>query len=216
MAVSHRCVVEWQCFWVAIFVQTGCAFTTALTFVTFAARCALATALALATLTAFCALTTWFALLTTGVGVATLGALATLFTCHAFVACFCARFGLGFRCGVVVDGCLAFGVATILAFTTTTAVAVLTWATTVTATLATTTFGATAFSTRLYSAFATLWAFTACRALCAGTTTFDTFWATFGAVTTTGAATTSTTAITTAIGAAAITAFAAIGWGFVA
>jgi hypothetical protein len=164
--------------------------------------------LALATLTAFCALTTWFALLTTGVGVATLGALATLFTCHAFVACFCARLGLGFRCGVVVDGCLAFGVATILAFTTTTAAAILTWATTVTATLATTTF-----STRLYGAFATLWAFTACRALCAGGTTFDAFWAAFGAVTTTGAATTATT---TAIGASAITAFAAIGWGFVA
>jgi hypothetical protein len=91
LAFGCRSVVEWQSFWVAVLVQARGAFTA--TFVAFAAWAALATALAaFTTLTAFCTITARLALL-----VAAFGAFAALFAGHAFVTCFGACFGLGFR-----------------------------------------------------------------------------------------------------------------------
>jgi hypothetical protein len=83
-----------------------------------------------------------------------LSAFAALFAGHAFVACFGACFGLCFRCGVVVEGSLAFGITT---FTTSTAVAVLAWAASFAATLA-----ATAFTALFHIAFAALSTLAAC------------------------------------------------------
>jgi hypothetical protein len=81
-------LVEWQGFWVAVFVQTWGAFTA--TLVALAAWAAFTTALT--AFTTFAALSARFALL-----VAAFGAFAAFFTGHAFVACFGACFSLGFR-----------------------------------------------------------------------------------------------------------------------
>jgi hypothetical protein len=87
-------VVEWQGFWAAVLIQARGAFTAA--FVALAAWAAFATALAtFTTLTTFCTITTFAARL--ALFVAAFGAFAALFTGHAFVACFGACFGLGFR-----------------------------------------------------------------------------------------------------------------------
>jgi hypothetical protein len=84
-------LVEWQGFWIAVFVQTWGAFTTA--FVALATWAAFATALA--TISTFAALSTFSARL--ALFVAAFGAIAALFAGHAFVAGFGASFGLGFR-----------------------------------------------------------------------------------------------------------------------
>jgi hypothetical protein len=188
LAFSGCCVVEGQDFWVAVLVQTWGAFTA--TFVAFTTWAAFTTPLA--TFTTFCALTARFALF------ASITALATLFAGHAFVARFSAGFGLGFRCGVVVEGGLAFGIAW---FTTAAAVAVLAW---------TATFAACrAFATGL-NAFGV--ALVAALCIAAFGTAFWTI-AAFGAVTTSA---TATTAATSTIGVAAITALTAFAWLFVA
>jgi hypothetical protein len=87
LAFSRSCVVEWQDFWGAVFVQTWGAFTA--TFVALATWAAFATVL---TFTTFAALSARFALF-----VAAFGVVAALFAGHALVACFGACFGLGFR-----------------------------------------------------------------------------------------------------------------------
>jgi hypothetical protein len=138
---------------------------------------------------------------------AAIAAFAALFAGHAFVARFGAGFSLSFRCRIVVEGGLAFGIAW---FTTAAAVAVLAWAAT---------FATTPFTT--LCTFTTCWALATCLNAfgVAFVTAFSVATLTFRALTALGTVTTSATATTTAasaIGAAAITALAAFAWLFVA